>query len=163
MKPFRLGTWSLCFLMVLSACMQTRTMNPVPEDWRKVTVRGDVSFFVPPSMEEVEVQPVDSAVGILRSETCELYYDYGAMAGDLSEYEQQEGAQLESAQIDGHRAQIIEINGGEQEEGWSYLIAGHFPSLSSSQKLTLRFRCNSPKPDVGRQILQSIRFHTDDS
>lgn len=151
---------NVCVLAIFCTCSQTRTMDSPPGDWRRIEVSNAFSFSVPPSMQEEDVQPIDSAVGILRNETCELYYDYGTMAGDLGEYKDMVGSQTEHSQIAGREVTIVEVEDATRSQDPSYVIAAHFPTLQSGKRLTMRLRCRKEAVGLGRKIFRSLRFRS---
>jgi len=141
----------------LAGCATSSESKSKPAGWktlsvmRVVAVERVLGFAVPPDMEEIPVQGVDSLAKAYRSPMIELNLGYGRFSDPLN-YSDKPGYTRSETVIDGRSAYIITFED---------VVALHVPKvyLLSAERLTLSARC---KDDHAReqvmQLFRTIRF-----
>ncbi len=134
-------------------------MTPVPEGWQQVQVAGRFVFSIPPAMHPVPVQGIDSAMGLYRSESCQLVFDYGRYADPL-DYQDRQAYSEEWGEIDGKRAKLVTFTDPDRRDGATSIAAVHFPDVGDGpMRLTMQVACSTPgERDAAKQIFRTIGF-----
>ena len=150
----RIINGSLCLCIVLVSCGAAQ--EPVPSNWKKVNEHY-FEFYVPPDMEKVMVQGIDSHVGQYQNKSITLNFDYGLYSDPLNYVSKQP---QESVEIDGHQARIVRYKDADGR----FIMAVHIPAILREReyvgpKLTMFSSCASQTDfDTVREIYYSVRF-----
>lgn len=145
-----------------------------PAGWRLASYNRDrFRFHVPPDMENIPVQGIDSLVGKFESPNITLTFDYGGFSGGLfgekpeeeqSRLRSQPDFELEELRIDGYPAEIMTYrnpDGGISEQANIINLKVTELSESPNWKTSLRMtaQCRSIDDyETARRIFSSIRF-----
>ncbi len=151
-----------CMLIALymAGCREDqRPMDVVPDGWQQIQLGQHVTFFVPPELQPVSIQPVDSTMALYRSESCELVADYGRYADPLDDQAKQAYAQ-EQAEIDARQAKLVSFVDPHRKDGFTSIAAVHFPRTGESGiRLTIQVACRTQgERDAAKRIFQTVRF-----
>jgi len=142
---------------IIAGCASGGRSGSAPADWRTigvtrvVAVQRVLTFAVPPDMNEISVQGVDSLVKAYRSPTIELSLDYGRYSDPLK-YDDKPGYKRSDTVIDGRSAYIVTFED---------VVALHVPSVRplGRDRLTLFARCrNAEACEQVQQLFRSLRF-----
>jgi hypothetical protein len=130
-----------------------------PADWVPVDANGKFTFFIPPDMEEQEIQGIDSFVGEYRSNRMRLRFDYGLYSDPLN-YSGESDYQELVTTIGGERAKVVAFVGGPSAPGFEYVAAVHFPDLGDGRaRLTLWVESASPEEqEEAKKVFHTISF-----
>jgi len=122
------------------------------------------SFWIPPDMQPLKVQGIDSYVGEYSNKEIRIVFDYGwyseslPIFSGLLEYEE------ESIRLNGKKADIatFALRGDEEntEDPFKFGAAMHVRDLGDGQKkLTMIAKCrDKANVAIAKKILQSVSF-----
>jgi uncharacterized protein YijF (DUF1287 family) len=133
----------------------------VPTDWKVVRINNKFSFWIPPSVTEVEGRSIDSYSRRWKGDDITINFDYGLFSDPLTLYSRKKSYQITNEKIDNYSARIVSF---QRDNGWSF-VGVHFPELGKNKfdqivKLTLVVE-SGPKIDkeIGSRIVKSISLH----
>jgi hypothetical protein len=149
---------SLLVLFSAAGCTETaleprETMN-TPAGWRELKVAG-ATFTVPEGARAVDVQPIDSMVGILRGEGYEVIYDYGRAGESLTDNRDQPAFAMRRRTINGRAA--IEVSFKPEGSPWGFVRMLQVQDGVNS--LTMRVSCADENMcQLATTVFDSVSF-----
>jgi hypothetical protein len=128
-------------------------MDP-PAGWRELEVAG-AAFAVPDAARPVDVQPIDSMVGILRGTGYEVIYDYGRAGESLTDNRDQPRFAMSRRTISGRQALEVSF----EPEGSPWRFVRMLQVQDGVNSLTLRVSCADEKVcELATTLFDSVRF-----
>lgn len=121
---------------------------------------GAVVLHLPIDMLPVEIQGIDSEIGMFRRDGLELTYDFGVFSDNL--LHPPEGAEVEDVTLVERACRVVTYTLVD-DPGWTRAVSAHVPDVDSKgpgdqpRHLTLRFRCaDDEQVAVARAIIDDV-------
>jgi hypothetical protein len=163
---------NLILLLLLAfnvACAQNTQSKKLvtPDGWKKIEACG-LSFYVPPDLEEVKVQGIDSCVKEYRSKNILLSLDVLGYIGKESnsrrdEYSDKKDFQIVVTKVDRRKAEIIthyETENSEQWKDFPYSATLYIPVIrKEGGNLTIWTNSKSAEDrETAKKIFATVSF-----
>jgi hypothetical protein len=128
--------------------------SPVPDDWREVVTSAQFSFHVPANMRQVSGQGIDSYVEVFRSDSMELFFDYGRFGNPGHDHDEL---------IDGHLARITVQSLSDELRPYTRLVLLQFADIGRQPDNLVMgaYVKNDDGIADAKIIFRSVRFNSD--
>jgi hypothetical protein len=151
--------------LVVGSFTTTSSTVAAGDGWRRVD-EGVFSFSLPPDMERVPVQGIDSRVGQFRGPLCTLSFDYGFYSTSFPETARQPDYRESTTAIDGRAARILTATYADRADGLRYFAGLAIADVGvparppfGPTKLSMSVSCSAPEgQEIAVRIFDSLAF-----
>lgn len=151
--------WSplLSCLLLAAGCTPATSVKP-PLGWVQIDA-GNFSFYVPPGVNAVPLQGMDSLVGAYQGDFISVGFDYGVYSDPL-DYTRLPGYRSRHERIGGKSAKIVSFYSPGTGHSFDYAIAVHFPEVNGNLRLTVYVTCKTANDyETALTLFRTIQFN----